>query len=63
MTKQLIMDNMQFKPIGSLNEANGAKYGVPGGFIVQGVLQRAGAKNQNGRVYPKGILERECIKF
>ena len=45
MSKQLIMDYMQFKPIGSLNESNGAKYGVPGGFIVQGVLQRAGAKN------------------
>jgi hypothetical protein len=63
MSKQLIMDFMQFKPIGSLNESNGAKYGVPGGFIVQGVLQRAGAKNQNGRVYPKRILERECVKY
>jgi len=63
MTKQLIMDYMQFKPIGSLNESNGAKYGVPGGFVVQGVLQRAGAKNQNGRIYPKRILERECIEY
>ena len=63
MSKQLIMDFMHFKPIGSLNESNGAKYGVPGGFIVQGVLQRAGAKNQNGRVYPKRILERECLKY
>ena len=63
MTKQLIVDYMQFKPFGSLNESNGAKYGVPGGFIVQGVLQRAGAKNQNGRVYPKRILERECLKY
>ena len=63
MSKQLIMDFMQFKPIGSLNESNGAKYGVPGGFIVQGVLQSAGAKNQNGRVYPKRILERECLKY
>ena len=63
MTKQLIIDHMQFKPIGSLNEANGAKYGIPGGFVVQGVLQRAGAKNQNGRVYPKHILMRECEKY
>lgn len=63
MTKRLIVDYMQFKPIGSLNESNGSKYGVPGGFIVQGVLQRAGAKNQNGRVYPKRILERECIEY
>jgi len=26
-------------------------------------LQRAGAKNQNGRVYPKHILERECKRY
>ena len=54
---------MQFKPMGSLNETNGAKFGVPGGYIVQGVLQRAGAKNQNGRVYPKTILMRECQRY
>ena len=28
-------------------------------LIVSGVLQRAEAKNQNGRVYPKEILARE----
>jgi hypothetical protein len=63
MSKQLIQDYMPFKLVGSLNEANGAKYGVPGGYVVQGVLQRAGAKNQNGRVYPKHILERECKRY
>ena len=63
MRKQLIVDYMNFKPIGSLTESNGAKYGVPGGFIVQGILQTAGAKNQNGRVYPKHILIRECEKY
>ena len=54
---------MPFKPIGSINESHGAKYGVPGALIVQGVLQRAGAKNQNGRVYPKNILSRECQRY
>jgi len=54
---------MPFKPIGSLNEQNGAEYGIPGGIVVQGVLQRAGAKNQNGRVYPKNILMRECQRY
>jgi hypothetical protein len=64
MSKQLIQDFMAFKPLNTLNEsALGNKYGVPGGFIVQGVLQRAGAKNQNGRVYPKHILERECQRY
>lgn len=34
-----------------------------GSLIVSGVLQRADAKNQNGRVYPRPILERECKKY
>lgn len=54
---------MPFKPIGSLTESSGAAYGIPGGFVVQGVLQRAGAKNQNGRIYPKNILARECQRY
>jgi hypothetical protein len=32
-------------------------------LIVTGVLQRAEAKNQNERVYPKNILEREVEKY
>tara|TARA_R100000027_G_scaffold63538_1_gene56308 strand:- start:31 stop:648 length:618 start_codon:yes stop_codon:yes gene_type:complete len=60
---KLLVEYMPFRPIGSINESHGAKYGVPDGFIVQGVLQRAGAKNQNGRVYPKNILMRECQKY
>jgi len=63
MSKQVLIDYIQFKPIGSLNESSGDKYGIPGGYVVQGVLQRAGAKNQNGRVYPRHILERECKKY
>ena len=35
----------------------------PGVFEVQGILQRAGAKNQNGRVYDKTLLERETKKY
>ena len=54
---------MPFKPFGSLTESSGTAYGIPGGFVVQGVLQRAGSKNQNGRVYPKHILERECRRY
>ena len=34
-----------------------------GRTLVKGVLQRAGAENQNGRVYPKNILEREVKKY
>jgi hypothetical protein len=32
-------------------------------LIVSGVLQRAEAKNQNGRVYPKEILDREVQNY
>ena len=63
MSKQIILDYMPFRPIGSLTESSGAAYGIPGGFVVQGVLQRAGSKNQNGRIYPKPILERECKRY
>jgi len=34
-----------------------------GRLIVQGVVQRADAKNGNGRVYPKEVLEREVQKY
>ena len=34
-----------------------------GRLVVHGVLQRAEAKNQNGRVYPREILERESQKY
>jgi hypothetical protein len=34
-----------------------------GRVIVKGVLQRAEAKNQNGRIYPKQILMREVKKY
>ena len=63
MSKKLLVEYVPFKPVGSLNEQSGDAYGVPGGFVVQGVLQRAGAKNQNGRVYPRQILERECRRY
>ena len=32
-------------------------------LTVKGVIQRAEAKNQNGRIYPKEILEREIKKY
>ena len=35
----------------------------PGVFEVEGVMQRAGAKNQNGRIYEKELLEREVKKY
>lgn len=57
---QLIIDTIPFQLKSSqINEAK-----VSGGpLIVEGVLQRAEAENQNGRVYPKKILTREVKKY
>lgn len=34
-----------------------------GKFLLEGTIQRADAKNQNGRIYPKSILEREIQRY
>lgn len=34
-----------------------------GKLVLEGIIQRANAKNQNGRVYPRDILEREIQKY
>jgi hypothetical protein len=60
MNKELLIDYISFDiPKDVINEA--ASKGGP--FIVKGVLQRANAKNQNGRIYPKDVLEREAVKY
>ena len=59
--KQLIVDYLPFevepKQITESMHTNGGK------LIVRGVLQRAEAKNQNGRIYPREILVREAKKY
>lgn len=60
MSKELLIDCLSFEVSRDMiNEV--ASKGGP--FIVKGVLQRANAKNQNGRVYPKLVLEREAKKY
>ena len=54
---QLLVEVTKFRPI--LRESKER----PGVFEVEGVMQRASAKNQNGRVYSKTILERETGKY
>lgn len=58
--KQLLIEYtpFQYTPSSIMESA-----GSNGGFIVEGVLQRAGVKNQNGRIYPKPILEREVTRY
>jgi len=53
----LLVEVHSFRPI--LRESKER----PGVFEVEGIMQRAGAKNQNGRVYDKQILLREVDKY
>mgnify|MGYP003631198670 FL=1 len=54
---QLLVDVTPFKSV--LRESKTR----PGVFEVEGVMQRAKAENQNGRVYSKDILVREAKKY
>ena len=54
---QLLVDVTPFKP--TIRESKER----PGVFEVEGVMQRAKAENQNGRVYSKDILMREAKKY
>ena len=61
MAKQLLIDYTLFEIRPEMiTESENANNGR---LIVTGVLQRSDAKNQNGRIYPKEILEREVEKY
>ena len=58
--KELLIDTMIFEVTPTmLKEAKNQH----GRFLVNGVLQRANAKNQNGRVYPKDILNEKLLNI
>ena len=59
--KQLIVDYLPFEI--EPEQINESMDGNDGKLIVQGVLQRAEAKNQNGRIYPREVLIREAKKY
>ena len=61
MDKQLLVDYTVFEV--SPQAINESLTQNNGKLIVSGVLQRAEAKNQNGRVYPKETLMREAKKY
>ncbi len=60
MSKSLLIEYSIFTP-----KTTQLTEGVKGtrNLLVEGVVQRADAKNQNGRVYPKQILEKEVEKY
>ena len=55
--RELLVDYIPFEV--SKHQVNESLKENDGKLVVKGVLQRADAKNQNGRVYPKDILTRE----
>ena len=59
--KQVIVDYIPFEI--TPTQINEAMKENNGKLVVKGVLQRAEAKNQNGRVYPRDILVRESKKY
>ncbi|TXH11467.1 MAG: hypothetical protein E6R04_02455 [Spirochaetes bacterium] len=63
MSKLLLQEFAQFdykKPVDDDGKPRLSKYG---NILVRGVIQRADALNQNGRVYPRHILEREVRNY
>ena len=61
MAKQVLIEYYAFKP--SAQSLTEMKISTSKNLIVEGVVQRADAKNQNGRVYPKDTLKREVEKY
>lgn len=58
--RQLLVDFIPFEITPQmLNEAVNSN----GTFSLKGILQKAGQKNHNGRVYPKHLLQREVEKY
>lgn len=57
ITPNLLVEVTPFRP--TLRESKDAS----GVFEMEGIMQTAGTKNQNGRVYSRPILEREVQRF
>jgi hypothetical protein len=61
MSKQLLREHVLFEV--SPDMVMESLQRNDGKLIVKGVLQRANAKNHNGRIYPKDTLMREAKKY
>lgn len=63
MNKFLLREYNSFqyqKPVGEDGKPKISKYG---NLLVKGIIQRADALNQNGRIYPKQVLDREIKNY
>ena len=61
MSKQLLVDYLPFEV--TIEQINESLKVNSGRLVVHGVLQRSDIKNQNGRVYPHAILQKEVKNF
>lgn len=61
MNKQLLVDCITFEF--SKDQINESIKNNDGKLVVKGILQKAGEKNQNGRIYPKDTLMREAKNY
>lgn len=61
MTKQLLVDTFDFQVTPQMIQESYQKNN--GRLVVSGIVQRADAVNQNHRIYPRQILEREVSKY
>ena len=61
MSKNLLVDYIPFEV--TRETINESMKNNGGRLVVKGVLQRAEAKNQNGRIYPRETLMREAEKY
>jgi hypothetical protein len=52
-------------PVRITEDAQGNKVEVPGGqkILMKGILQKADTLNQNGRIYPQAVLDREVRNY
>lgn len=66
MSKQLLTEYFELCPNGYCDDVlteSDKRFIKEGGIILSGVMQRADARNGNGRVYPHAILEREMKNY
>ena len=61
MTKQILAEYMPLQLAGGVIRESMKVHN--GKILIKGILQRAEAQNQNGRVYPHPILAREAKKY
>ena len=61
MNKQILNEYMPLQISGGVIRESMKQHN--GKILIKGILQRAEAQNQNGRVYPQSILAREAKKY